>query len=62
MRQVGRAVGNDIVQMGEEHDGVVRRWRFVEISDRSFRWLGEASFDKGTTWKLEMEMRARKMP
>jgi hypothetical protein len=62
MRQIGRAVGNDIVQLGEEHDGVVRRWRFVEISDRSFRWLGEASLDKGQTWKLEMEMRARRMP
>jgi len=61
MRQIGRAVGDDIVQLGEERDGVVRRWRFVEISDRSFRWLGEASFDQGKTWKLEMEMRAQRV-
>ena len=62
MRQIGRAVGADIVQMGEEQGGVLRRWRFVEITDQSFRWLGEASRDRGSTWTLEMEMRARKVP
>ena len=61
IHQIGRAVGNDIVQMGEEQNGVVRRWRFVEITHDSFRWLGEASSDKGATWKLEMEMRARRV-
>ena len=61
MRQIGRAVGDDIVQLGEERDGIARRWRFVEISDRSFRWLGEASSDQGKTWKLEMEMRAQRV-
>lgn len=61
MRQLGRAVGADIVQMGEvDPTGVVRRWRFVEITDRSFRWIGEASRDNGATWTLEMEMRARR--
>lgn len=59
-RQTGRAVGPDIVQMGGEVDGMTRRWRFVEITARSFRWLGEASRDKGATWTLEMEMRARR--
>jgi hypothetical protein len=60
MRQIGRALGADIVQMGEEVDGITRRWRFVEITPQSFTWLGEASRDKGTTWALEMEMRARR--
>jgi hypothetical protein len=58
MRQIARAVGPDIVQMSDEVDGVIRRWRFVEITAESFRWIGEASRDKGATWTLEMEMRA----
>lgn len=60
IRQIGRAVGTDIVQMGEEVNGITRRWRFIEIADRSFKWLGETSRDKGATWILEMEMRARR--
>jgi hypothetical protein len=60
IRQTGRAEGRDIVQLGEEEAGVTRRWRFVEITDRSFRWLGEMSRDHGATWSLEMEMRARR--
>jgi hypothetical protein len=61
VRQIGRAVGPDIVQLAEETDGVTRRWRFVEITDESFRWLSDASLDKGATWSLEMEMRARRV-
>lgn len=61
MRQIGRAVGADIVQIGEDHNGLLRRWRFVEITDQSFRWIGEVSWDKSTTWTLELEMRARKV-
>jgi hypothetical protein len=60
LRQIGRAVGTDIVQLGEDHHGLLNRWRFVEITDRSFRWLGERSWDKGSTWTLLLEMRARK--
>jgi hypothetical protein len=61
MRQLGRAVGPDIVQTGEDQNGFVRRWRFTEIAGDSFRWLGEASWDRGATWTLEMEMRARRV-
>ena len=60
IRQIGRAAGPDIVQMSDEIDGLIRRWRFVEITDHSFRWLGDATRDKGDTWTLEMEMRARR--
>jgi hypothetical protein len=62
LRQIGRAVGADIVQVGEDRHGLLRRWRFVEITSQSFRWLGEVSWDKGATWTLDMEMRARRVP
>ena len=52
MHQIGRAVGADIVQMGEDHNGLLNRWRFVEITGQSFTWLGERSWDKGSTWTL----------
>jgi hypothetical protein len=61
VRQIGRAVGADIVQIGEDANGIQRRWRFVEITDASFRWIGEISWDKGAGWTLEMGMRARKV-
>jgi hypothetical protein len=59
-RQLGRAVGPDIVQIGEDASGVQRRWRFTEITDRSFHWIGEVSWDKGASWTLELDMRARR--
>lgn len=62
MRQIGRALGAEIVPMGEDHHGLLSRWRVVEITEQSFRWLGETSWDKGSTWTLVMEMRARKVP
>jgi hypothetical protein len=61
-RQLGRAVGDDIVQIGEDDSGLQRRWRFLEITDRTFRWVGEASWDKGATWTLEMQMQAQRRP
>jgi hypothetical protein len=60
LRQIGRAQGADIVQIGEDARGLMRRWRFVEIIDRSFRWIGDISYDKGATWTLEMEMRGER--
>lgn len=55
--QVGRAQGADIVQIGEAN-GLMRRWRYTEIADRSFRWIGDVSWDKGASWTLELEMHA----
>ncbi len=59
-RQLGRAVGNEIVQIGDDvgGTGLLRRWRFADITKDSFRWIGEASWDRGATWTLEMEMKA----
>ena len=33
------------------------RWRFTEITVRSFVWRGEISHDRGATWTLDEEMR-----
>src|SRR5712692_1874900 len=54
LHQIGRAQGQDIVQIGEDSRGLLRRWRFVEITSTSFTWLGEVSWDKGLTWTLEV--------
>lgn len=59
-RQIGRADGSDIVQIGKNDQGVMLRWRFVDITPNSFRWLGERSYDDGRSWQLQAEFRARR--
>ncbi|MFA6268113.1 MAG: hypothetical protein WC670_20630 [Pseudolabrys sp.] len=59
-RQVGRAQGRDIVQLGTADHGVQLRWRFTEITPGSFRWLGERSTDEGATWALQADFKARR--
>jgi hypothetical protein len=58
--QVGRRVGNDIVQIGARADGTPTRWRFTEITPVSFHWIGESLNADGQTWKLEGEFRAKR--
>lgn len=58
--QIGRAQGDDIVQEGRTAGGVPMRWSFREIRPDSFRWLGEVSDDGGTSWRLQLEMQARR--
>jgi hypothetical protein len=60
-RQIGRAEGNDIVQIGKNDKGETQRWRFVDIARDSFRWLGELSRDDGKTWQLQAKFRARRV-
>ena len=60
-RQIGRARGNDIVQEGTDNAGVPKRWSFTEITPNSFHWLGERSSDGGATWRLELEIFARRV-
>lgn len=60
-RQTGRRVGDHIVQIGARPDGTATRWRFIEITPDSFRWLGEALEPDGETWKREGEFRARRI-
>lgn len=60
-RQVGRAVGAEIVQEGTDGAGTPIRWRFTEIAPDSFLWIGERSFDGGATWERQTEFRARRV-
>lgn len=59
-RQTGRSDGADIVQLGSDDSGTRTRWRFTEISDHSFRWLGERASDEGD-WHLQVEFLARRI-
>jgi hypothetical protein len=59
--QIGRRVGNDIVQLGARPNGTPTRWMFTEIAPDSFRWLGEALEPDGKTWKPEGEFRAKRL-
>jgi len=61
-RQIGRAEGTDVVQVGDDGSGARTRWRFTEITDDSFRWLGERLDDDGETWRLQVEFLARRTP
>jgi hypothetical protein len=61
-QQVGRQQGADIVQEGATESGALSRWSFTEIAPESFHWKGEASFDKGATWRLLVEVFARRTP
>ena len=59
-RQIGRAQGADIVQEGRNEAGEAIRWRFTDITENSFCWLGERSLDDGATWQLQARFLARR--
>jgi hypothetical protein len=59
--QIGRRVGQDIVQIGHRPDGTATRWTFSEITDDSFHWTGESLNPDGRTWKLEGDFRVKRM-
>ena len=66
-RQIGRAQGDDIVQLGKNDAGEAVRWSFTQITPNSFRWIGERSRDDGATdddktWQLQAEFFARRVP
>src|SRR5271169_1793158 len=48
-RQIGRAQGKDIVQVGKNDSGEAVRWSFTEITPDTFCWTGERSPDDGQT-------------
>jgi hypothetical protein len=60
-QQVGRRQGADIVQEGQTEAGALSRWSFTEITPESFHWTGEASLDKGASWRLLVEVFARRV-
>ncbi len=59
--QIGRWDGRDIVQIGVRANGTPTRWRFTEITPKSFHWLGDALQPDGRTWQLEAEFRGRRI-
>lgn len=60
-RQLGRACGPDIVQLGDDSDGRTTRWRFVERTPDAFRWLGEYLSSDDGEWRLEADFRAQRV-
>ena len=58
--QVGHPQGPDIVQEGSTETGALSRWSFTEITPRSFHWKAEVSLDKGASWRLVVEVFARR--
>jgi hypothetical protein len=60
LQMIGRADGDDIVQLGSRRDGRAIRWRFSEITENSFRWIGEVSDDAGANWRLQVNFSARR--
>jgi len=61
-QQIGRRIGNDIVQLGTREGGTTTRWTFTDITASSFHWLGEALQPDGKSWRLEGEFRAKRVP
>jgi hypothetical protein len=59
-QQIGRARGPDIVPEGTTESGSLSRWSFTKITPRSFHWLGEESPDGGASWRLLVEVLARR--
>ena len=59
-RQVGRAEGSDIVQVGEDSRGLKTRWRFTEITGDSFHWIGEERASEADPWRVTYEHFARR--
>ena len=59
--QIGRLIGNEVIQIGTREDGTPTRWTFTEITPATFHWLGEALQPDGKTWILEGEFRAKRV-
>ena len=60
LTMIGRAQGDDIVQLGRNAAGHVVRWGFYQITPASFLWRGEASADNEASWNRVVEFTARR--
>ena len=56
----GRRHGDDVVQIGTR-GGWPIRWTFSEIRESSFRWQGHVLHVDGVSWRLEVDIRARRI-
>ncbi|WP_156938231.1 hypothetical protein [Mesorhizobium sp. WSM3626] len=54
-RQIGRAEGKDIVQIGDDSRGLQTRWRFTGITANSFHWIGEERPSESDPWQITYE-------
>jgi len=61
LQMIGREQDGEIVQIGTRADGRLARWRFTQIKQDSFRWLGEVSADQGANWRLVTDFTAVRM-
>ncbi|MDX8528704.1 hypothetical protein RFM68_29955 [Mesorhizobium sp. MSK_1335] len=59
-RQIGRAEGKDIVQIGADSRGLQTRWRFTAITADSFHWIGEERSAESDPWRITYEHFARR--
>ena len=59
-RFIGHPQGDDIVLLSDEEDPWLR-WRFTDIEQQRFTWLGEISPDRGDSWVHEETMLATRI-
>ena len=57
---IGRPVEGEIHLVSTDETPFLR-WRFTEIANESFVWLGEYSSDEGRSWNLEERMVAKRV-
>jgi hypothetical protein len=55
----GRRQGDDIVQLGTRMGRPIR-WTFSDVRGDSFRWQGHILEPDGATWRLEVDIHARR--
>lgn len=61
LSMIGRAEGDDIVQLGKGPDGQSYRWSFRDITPGSFLGRGEISADGGATSRVNVEFTATRI-
>lgn len=52
---IGRSVGDEMHLVSTDGEPFLR-WRFTEVDNDRFVWLGEYSSDEARTWHLEEQM------
>ena len=60
LQMIGRADGDEIIQLGTRADGQLVRWSFSQITADSFLWRGQISADGGLNWRMVTEFTARR--
>ena len=60
-RQIARAEGSDIVQIGRTDAGELLRWRFTGIKPDTFHWIADISSNEGGDWTLQRDIFARRV-